>query len=132
MKLNTVLKYYLLTVIASAILPYSVFRVNIDPFGRNIDSIKKIALMIGIIAAANLPHFLLLIKKTSFKAKLTIVPFATVIPAIALYCFFLPDPREFASSYTDRRVASVISTALNIFVLIYAYEKILASRAKEV
>jgi len=126
MKLNSVLKYYLLTVLVSALLPFCVFRVSSNTFGNSVSPLKEIAIVTGIIAAANLPRLLLLIK-VGFKARLAIVPFATVVPAVALY-YFIYDPRSYMPVDLIRFLASIISASLNIFVLVYAYEKILTGQ----
>ena len=128
MQLNTILKYYLLTVTVSAAFPFGIFRLN----SYTINPLIEIAIVIGITAAANLTQFLLLIK-AGFKARLTIVPFATVIPAIGLYYFLLDlGAGAYIPSHLDRNLAALSSIALNIFVGVYAYEKILSSRTRDV
>lgn len=130
MQLKNVLKYYVLTVLVSALIPFCVYRVNTNPFGNSLDTLKEIATVLSIIAGANLPQLLLLIK-AGFKVRLGIVPFATVIPAIALY-YFIYDPRSYMPIDIIRFLAAIIGTALNIFVLVQAYEKILSGRAKAI
>jgi hypothetical protein len=123
MQLKTVLKYYLLTVIVSVTIPFWVMGTS-----SNINPLKEIAIVIGMIAAANLPQFLLLIK-TGFKTGLAIVPFVTVIPSITLF-YAVEDPRSYMTEDIDRMLALIVSAALNFFVLVYAYEKLLAGKSK--
>ncbi|MES2484951.1 MAG: hypothetical protein V4581_03255 [Bacteroidota bacterium] len=119
MLLNNILKYYVLTVLASVSVPLWVM-------GTEGNTVKDIAVLTGIIAAANLPRLLLLIK-TGFKTRLALVPFATVIPAIALY-YIIFDSHRYTPDYITQILASAINSAINIFVLFYAYEKIMSAK----
>lgn len=111
MPLNHVLKYYLLTVFTAIAIPIWMT-----------GSLEYTFLLLAIIALANLPQWLLLIK-TAMKIKMILAPIATIIPAAAL-CYIIYDDKNYMPDYVAKILASLINCATNLFLLVFVYEKI--------